>query len=111
MILKDKEKRIEILDELYVLHKNHCEGCEDPNKYQEGRSKYQYNLQYCLKVCPFGSRIRELGKVLEGPPKRRPDVNDFLERKSKGLSNRVIAKQFGVSKETLRRWRKEWGIN
>lgn len=114
-MLKDKEKRIEILDEVTRIQNKHCVGCEDPKKYT---SKSNVSTAYCTGICSYGKQIRDLGRKLEGESSteggrgrkksKRPLESVYTSRKKLGMTNRQIAKELGISTSKLQAWKQEW---
>ncbi|WP_416149401.1 zinc-finger domain-containing protein [Salipaludibacillus sp. HK11] len=124
-MLKDKEKRVKILKTVSYIHDNHCEGCQDPRKFKQetanktgGTYALNVNNQYCSNVCPYGQKLRDAGRILEGhdgekrirEKKRQPHISAYQTRINRGMKIKDIAMELNVSEPTLKRWRKEWGL-
>lgn len=115
-----KQIRLRIGD----LMDQYCSGCKihADNIREHGIADTQ---KYCLKKCEIGMEITSLGALLEKSGnilkeeiemKNEEKKSDkltkeiYLDLKSKGSSDHVIFKKYGISGPTFYAAKKEWGL-
>jgi len=100
------------------LLETHCEGCK---KIPFARSSSK-GIAWCGKNCDIGKELKKLGEQLDKTvnPRREPETmssrgvltqESYEQAKSEGLSEKEVAKAFGISVGTLWNRKNVWNIN
>lgn len=106
------------LQEIGRLEDEHCKGCKiKADLKKEGLKPHDIQL-YCVNECKFGKRIKALGGILEygavnNAHFKAPDLTKekYLELKDeKGFTDAKIREKYGISRVTLTRRKRVWGL-
>lgn len=98
------------------LEENHCKGCKIKAKVKEERGSHDTQL-FCMNECHIGRKIRALGGVFEYGKQANgnllaPDLtkDKYLDLFDKKIPDKKICQMFNISKVTLNRRKKAWGL-
>lgn len=97
---------------IHHLNETHCESCEIKKQINKKFSMY-VTEKFCLKLCPVGEGLANIGQELEyGSPIRVGEGfnQEEYEKLSKKHTDRKICELVGISVNTLCRRKKKWGV-
>ena len=112
-----KEERIKTISEISNILDKHCQSCPF--------NRLTRSVPTDCLDCPQYKKLRRLGDVLSGDVKKygheekkgtkrwrkvKFSVDEYLEIKEKGLSDRTIAKEHNISVKSIDYWKRYYGL-
>lgn len=114
---KEKTQK-EIIQEIGDIEEKHCKNCPIKTEFRKNKSRKEQEItEYCFTECKHGRKIRALGGLLDygvyaNEHFKAPDFTKekYIEMKAEGKSEKEVYEEVGISRSTLTKRKKAWGL-
>lgn len=102
-----------ILKEIYAIMETNCDRCKVSPVVKREHGGFK-QVEYCNKLCVVGKKLHSLSKEIQFGNEAKIGLDcteeNYKTLKKVGLTDVQIMKRFGISRNTLARRKKHWGL-